>query len=133
MSSDPRDVVIAFCDAFERRSVEGVLAYLAPDVVYQNVPLPAMYGADEAGKFLIPLLKTATKIEFEVLAIASSADWVLTERVDRLHFPSGVVEIPLMGVFVVRDGKIGEWRDYADCATVAQAFADAKVDLAPPD
>ena len=49
MSSDPRDVVIAFCDAFERRSVQGVLAYLASDVVYQNVPIPAMHGVDEAG------------------------------------------------------------------------------------
>ena len=38
-----------------------------------------------------------------------------------------------MGIFVVRDGKIAEWRDYGDCATAAQAFADAKVDLAPPD
>ena len=72
-------------------------------------------------------------MEFEILAIASSGDRVLTKRVDRLHFPGVVVEIPLMGIFVVRDGKIAEWRDYGDCATAAQAFADAKVDLAPPD
>ena len=49
MSVGPRELVVGFCDAFERRSVQGVLAYLASDVVYQNVPIPAMHGVDEAG------------------------------------------------------------------------------------
>ena len=135
MGSDPRDVVIGFCNAFEQLSVERVLAYLAPDVVYQNVPLPAMHGAGEAAKFLIPLLTRAIKIEFKILnlAVSESGDQVLTERLDRLHFRTGIVDIPLMGIFTVRGGKILQWRDYADCGAVALAFAEARIDLAAPD
>lgn len=131
MSSTSRDVVIGFCNAFDRRSREDVLAYMAPDIVYQNVPLPAMHGVDAAAKFLTPLLTKATKIEFKVLSLAVSAsgDQVLTERLDRMHFPGGIVDIPLMGIFVVRNGKISEWRDYADNTAAVTALVNAKFDL----
>lgn len=132
MSSDARDVVLGFCDAWERSSLEDVLGYMAPDIVYANVPIPAMNGVDEAAKFIAPIIKNTSKIQFEVLSIAVSAagDEVLTERVDRLHFPGGIVEIPLMGIFRVRDGKISEWRDYSDNGAAAAGFAKANVDLA---
>ena len=135
MSKDARDVVLGFCAAWERRNVEDVLGYMAPDIVYQNVPLPVMHGVDEAAAFLTPLLRYTTKIEFKVLSIAVSASGneVHTERLDRLHFPTGIVDIPLMGIFVVRDGKITEWRDYADNGSVMQALVDAKIDLTKPD
>lgn len=135
MNKDPRDVVIGFCEAWGRRSIEDVLAYMAPDIVYQNVPLPAMNGRDEAAKFLTPILRNATKIEFKLLdiAVSASGDRVHTERIDRLHFQTGVVDIPLMGVFAVRDGKITEWRDYSDIASVMEAFVNAKIDLTKPD
>lgn len=131
MSTTSRDVVIGFCNAFDRRSREDVLAYMAPDIVYQNVPLPAMHGLDEAAKFLTPLLAKTIKIEFKLLSLAVSAsgDQVLTERVDRLHFSTGIVDIPLMGIFMVRNGKISEWRDYADNTSVVTGFINAKVDL----
>ena len=135
MSKDSRDVVIGFCEAWERRSLEDILAYMAPDIAYQNVPAPTMNGRQEAATFITPLLTHATRIEFKLLSIAVSASGedVLTERVDRLHFPTGVVDIPLMGVFVVRDGMIAQWRDYADNASVMQAFADARIDLTKPE
>lgn len=135
MSTDPRDVVVAFCEAWERRSAKDVLGFLADDVVYQNVPGPVMRGIEAASGFLSPILEKTTKIDFELLSIAVSArgDEVLTERMDRLHFSTGVVDIPIMGIFVVRDGKIVEWRDYADSASVGKGFVNAKVNLAKAD
>lgn len=132
MSGDSRNVVIGFCNAFERRSVGDVLAYMAPDIVYQNVPLPVMHGREAAAKFLTPLLTRTIKIEFKLLSVAVSAsgEEVLTERLDRLHFTTGVVDIPLMGIFVVRHGKVSQWRDYADNTTVVAGFVNAKIDLA---
>lgn len=128
---DSRDVVKGFCDAWDRRSVEEVLAFLAPDIVYQNVPLPTMHGRDEAARFLIPLLRNTTKIEFKLLSIAVSASGneVLTERLDRLHFETGIINIPLMGIFVIRDGRISQWRDYADNVSIMSEFAKANIDL----
>ena len=129
MTKDAQQVVVGFCEAWDRRSVEDVLAYMAPDIVYQNVPAPAMNGRDAAAKFNVPLLKNTTKIEFKILSIAASGDKVLTERVDLLHFATGTVEIPLMGIFAVRDGKISEWRDYADSESVRAGFVKAKIDF----
>jgi limonene-1,2-epoxide hydrolase len=48
---------------------------------------------------------------------------VLTERVDVFHYSSGRVSVPLMGIFRVRDGKIAEWRDYADIASFVRQMA----------
>ena len=133
MGHDPKDVVTKFCEAWERRNVDDVLDFLAPDIVYQNVPLPVMHGRDEAAQFLAPLLKHATRIEFIMLSIAASGEQVLTERLDRLHFPAGIVDIPLMGIFVVREGKIKEWRDYTDNITAMEAFKKAGIDLSKAD
>ena len=132
MSGNAREIVVDFCAAFERRNSTDLLAYMAQDIVYENVPLPAMRGIDAAASFLIPLLAKASKIEFKILniAVSGSGEQVLTERLDRIHFSTGTVDIPLMGIFVVREGKIVEWRDYADNQAVFAAFTEAKVDLA---
>ena len=135
MSKSSMDVVIGFCNAWDRRDIAEVLAYMAPNIVYQNVPLPPMYGRDEASKFVIPILTNTTRIEFKLLSIAVSAtgETVHTERLDRLYFTTGVVDIPLMGIFVVKEGKITEWRDYADHASVMASFANAQIDLTKPE
>jgi limonene-1,2-epoxide hydrolase len=46
--------------------------------------------------------------------IVADGDVVLTERVDVFVLPNGKVELPVMGTFEVRDGKIAAWRDYFD-------------------
>jgi limonene-1,2-epoxide hydrolase len=47
--------------------------------------------------------------------MAASGDTVLTERLDMIKTPPGeVVGVPVMGTFVVRDGKIARWTDYWD-------------------
>ena len=39
---------------------------------------------------------------------------MLTERVDVFVLPNVTIELPVMGTFEVRDGKIAKWRDYFD-------------------
>ena len=39
---------------------------------------------------------------------------MLTERVDIFVLPNVTIELPVMGTFEVRDGKIAKWRDYFD-------------------
>lgn len=124
-------VVRAFCDAWERRDLQRVLGLMAEDVRYQNVPQPMMLGRTQARRFIGPIIRETVRIEFVLLNLLASeaTGLVLTERIDRLHYTSGVIEIPLMGVFTVRQGRIVEWRDYADSATVARGFARAGVTL----
>jgi limonene-1,2-epoxide hydrolase len=130
-------VVRALCRAWERRDLEGILALMAQDVTYQNVPQPAMQGRPQARRFIAPIIRETQSIEFVLVKLVASeaAGLVLTERVDRLHYPSGLIEIPLMGIFVVQQGRIAQWRDYADSVTVARGFekAGVKLTLDPPD
>jgi limonene-1,2-epoxide hydrolase len=42
---------------------------------------------------------------------------VLTERLDKFVLGGKTVELPVAGVFELKDGKITAWRDYFDMAT----------------
>jgi len=106
----------AFVEHWNRRDIEAILAALAPDVVYQNVPLPELAGRDAVRAFITPNLTRVTQMHWVVHNVAVTADGntVLTERTDSFHFDGGVVHVPVMGVFEFRDGQIAAWRDYAD-------------------
>jgi limonene-1,2-epoxide hydrolase len=53
-------------------------------------------------------------IEFRILNIAADGSTVLTERLDIFVLPNVTIELPVMGTFELRDGKIAKWRDYFD-------------------
>lgn len=129
MTLDAEATVKEFCAAWERRDIEAIMALLTDDVVYQNVPGPTFAGAKAARRFLAPIVRETTAIEFIIYATATTADGrsVLTERLDRLHYPAGVVDIPIMGIFVVRDGRISEWRDYSNGSPPGAGFKDIGV------
>lgn len=122
MQADPESIVRDFCKAWELLDAPCVFGMLADDIVYQNVPRPAYIGKAAVVAFLEPIFRRALKIEFRLLAIAVAADGrrVLTERLDRLHFSEGVIDIPLMGIMELDDqGLIAAWRDYPDSGHVA--------------
>ena len=39
---------------------------------------------------------------------------MLTERIDVFRMGETTIELPVMGIFEVRDGLIAAWRDYFD-------------------
>ena len=70
-----------------------ITARLTADPEY-NATLGAQYLSNMAGRF--------------------NGNVVMTERVDTLGGKLFKAAIPLMGVLVVENGKITEWRDYFD-------------------
>ena len=52
--------------------------------------------------------------EYQTINLAADGDAVLTERLDMIRTPSSVQGVPVMGTFVLRDGKIAGWTDYSD-------------------
>lgn len=56
-----------------------------------------------------------------------SGDTVMNERTDCLLFEGQWIEIPIAGVFVVRDGKIRIWRDYFDLNTLKTQLSPATI------
>ena len=109
-------LVHGFVDAWNRMDLEGILSFLAPDIFYHNMPMEPMNGIEQVRGGLLPFLAPATKCEWEIVRIAAAGDSVLTERVDRFWYGERKIEIPVMGTFDIRDGKIAAWRDYFDLA-----------------
>ncbi len=113
--SDAIDLIRQFCEAWGKgASVDEIVDYFTDDAIYHNIPVePAVGKAAIAATFAM-FTTGVERIEFRVLNIAADGDTVLTERVDVFVLPNVTVELPVMGTFEVRDGKIAKWRDYFD-------------------
>jgi len=111
----PEQIVRAFCDAAARRDVEELGGYFTEDAVYHNIPVAPVNGRAEIEATLGQFIGPASSVAFEMLAIASSGNVVLTERIDRFVLGGKSIAIPVMGTFeLTAEGKIKAWRDYFD-------------------
>jgi limonene-1,2-epoxide hydrolase len=100
----------------EKRDAEALRPFFAEEAAYQNVGTPAVEGVDAivanlGGQFgMFP-----DSYAYQVVNLAADGDVVLTERLDMIRTPKGeVVGVPVMGTFVLKDGRITRWTDYWD-------------------
>jgi limonene-1,2-epoxide hydrolase len=110
----------AFVSSWNRRDIDAIVAALSDDVVYQNVPLPAVHGRAAVRAFIGPGLKHATEVAWTIHHFAVSADGskVFTERTDAFRFGDQALDVPVMGIFEFRGDSICAWRDYADMTDI---------------
>jgi limonene-1,2-epoxide hydrolase len=112
---NPEQIVRRFCEAAARRDVKELGGYFTDDAVYHNIPVAPVTGRDAIEATLAQFLTPATSCEFEMLAIATAGNVVLTERIDRFVLNGKSIALPVMGSFeLTPDGKIKAWRDYFD-------------------
>ncbi len=109
------DLIQQFCDEWGKgASVDTIVGYFTDDAVYHNIPVDPVTGRD-AIKATIAMFTTGVEsVEFRVHHIAAVDKVVMTERTDVFVLPDKNIELPVMGTFEVRDGKIAAWRDYFD-------------------
>jgi len=114
----PLEVVHAFMAAAEKRDYDAAMDLLTDDVEYQNMPLPAVHGKAAVRETLEALLALCTGSEWVVHRELASGDLVMNERTDRFLLKGEWVDLPVAGVFELRDGRIALWRDYFDLPTI---------------
>src|SRR5690348_12634451 len=111
-ASTPEAVVRDFCRAVERRDVAALVDFFTDDAVYHNIPLAPLTGREAIASTLTQFIAPATKVEFELVGLATSGATVFTERVDRFVINGKTIALPVMGAFeITSDGKIRAWRD----------------------
>ena len=115
----PIEVVRRFCAAWsDNLGTIELAAFFTDDAVYHNIPQAPVTGreaiANLIDSFIRPGPPGIESIEFRVVNIAADGPVVMTERVDVFKLPAKSFELPVMGTFEVRDGKISAWRDYFD-------------------
>jgi limonene-1,2-epoxide hydrolase len=119
-------VITDFIAAWSTGEIDRIMDFFHEDAVYTNVPIdPPNRGVAAIRQTIETFVGMAEAIEFVVHASAENptSGVVMNERTDRFLIGGKWIELPVMGVFELRDGKISAWRDYFDLAQFQQAMA----------
>jgi limonene-1,2-epoxide hydrolase len=108
--------------------MESAAELLAEDCVYQNVPYHEAIGKERIQRDFARLSKPVTEFQVDMINVAVNGNTVLTERMDTFIGKGFRSELPVMGVFVVENGQITEWRDYFDWTFAFGRAAGAVID-----
>ena len=113
--SDNLAIVEDFIAAFNANDLDKIMSFFAEDAIYHNIPMAPVEGLEAIRGVIQGFSGIAVEIDWITHNIAESADGsVLTERTERFLIGEKWVELPVMGTFVIRDGKLAQWRDYFD-------------------
>jgi limonene-1,2-epoxide hydrolase len=119
----PVEVVRRFCAAWADGDLDAIVGAFTDDAVYHNIPLDPVTGPEAIRTFIEGFIGGVDSVEFQIRNIVGSGDVVLTERVDVFVAPGKRIELPVMGTFELRDGRIAAWRDYFDLQSFMSAFS----------
>lgn len=126
MAETASELIQRFCDAFGKGATPTELVdFFTDDAVYHNIPIDPAVGREAILALLNMFVATVERVEFQVHNLVADGNTVLTERVDVFHLANGTIELPVMGTFEVRDGKIAAWRDYFDLNTYMSQLQEA--------
>lgn len=110
------EIITAFIAAWHSRDVAKIMEFFTEDAVYTNIPIePQNRGKKAIRRFIRGFIAMTSEVEFVVHhQVESPNGIVMNERTDRLDFNGKQIELPVMGVFELTEGKIKAWRDYFD-------------------
>jgi limonene-1,2-epoxide hydrolase len=104
-----------FIHAWERRDTDHIVASFTDDAVYHNISLEPLVGKAAIRDF-VARYEDVPPGRFEIRHQLASGNVVLNERIDHMTVDGRVIDLPICGVFEIRDGHIARWTDYYDSA-----------------
>ncbi|HET6145590.1 MAG TPA: nuclear transport factor 2 family protein [Candidatus Acidoferrales bacterium] len=118
--------------AFSRGDLPGLIALMAPDVVWdipgEGSPLKGSYrGQEGVASFFQKLGEQTEILDFQPREFVADGERVLVigwERV-KVRATGRAVDLDWVMAFTVRDGKVAAYRQYTDTKAIADAFASA--------
>jgi limonene-1,2-epoxide hydrolase len=112
------ETITQFIQSWSDNDVDKIMNFFTEDAVYVNVPIdPPNHGRAAIRAVIEQFLGMAEAVEFVIHHQGETADAVvMNERTDRFLINGNWLELPVMGVFELEDGKITAWRDYFDMA-----------------
>jgi limonene-1,2-epoxide hydrolase len=117
------ETIREFVDAWSTLDANQLSAYFTDDGTYHNMPAKPVVGKHNIKLFIEKFMSTWTETNWVILNIAADGDVVFCERVDKTKTSRGNVDLPCLGIFEMRAGKIHVWRDYFDMGTYINAMS----------
>jgi len=117
--------VTRFCHSLLVADMVQTCSYLTPDIYYHNMPWAPVTGHAAVRQVLDPLVHGANCAlrEMAIEHTVANGHVVMNTRLETWERKSVRVELPVAGLFIVRDGLIARWVDYWDLATIAPLLA----------
>ncbi len=112
------EFVNKFCTEWNSRDAEKLIPYLADDIeyhVFEGGPM-VVNGIDQFREQMGAFMGAMKEVRWEILRSHAMGDLVFNERIDHFIMQDGS-DFPrspfhVVGMFVVREGKIQYWKDY---------------------
>lgn len=125
MNTANAELVTRFCQSLLAADMAASCRYLAPDVYYHNMPWDPVVGHEAVRKVLDPLVHGAncTLRRMQIEHTLADGEVVMNARLETWERQGVRVDLPVAGLFIVRDGLVRRWIDYWDLATIAPLLA----------
>jgi limonene-1,2-epoxide hydrolase len=112
------ELVEAFIEAWQARDIERIVAFLAPDIRYHNMPGEPIDGLPATRAALQGLLDRVSDLRWDIRHVAEAPDGtVLYEKTEHYLIGETWVALPCMIALEFTDDLISHWRAYFDVAT----------------
>lgn len=113
--SDPLAVAEAMVAAWDAIDTDAVANLFAEDGELHSMMLPEpIVGREVLREHIGALLADTTHLELVIRNAAVTGNTVILERVDTFTYRGNEAAVPVVGVLVIEDGLVAEWREYYD-------------------
>ena len=120
----PEETVDEFIRLVVGMDLDGACKLVSDDVEYDNVPMGQVVGPDGIKSVLGQMVGMLDEVDWVIHRQVAAGSLVLNERTDRFGMNGKWMELPVAGVFEVRDDRIVLWRDYFDMTTFTNQLTE---------
>lgn len=103
-------------DAWNTKDWDRVIDLFAEDGVLHSMMVEPIEGREAIGARIRHMAEGVEWMLIDIRNMGVVGDVVMMERVDRFTYYGNKGSVPVVGVLVVKNGKVQEWRDYYDRA-----------------
>ncbi len=115
-AADPESVTMDMVEAWNDVDLDRVVDLFTPDGMLHSMMTDPIVGRESLRAHLQPLFDGIEELNLNLKRVVVDGDTVFIERVDEFVFNGRRGEVPVVGVLVIRDDAVAEWREYYDRA-----------------
>lgn len=115
-------VVKQMIAAWDARDADRIADLFTEDGVLHSMMIEPIKGREAIRPRIKFLVDNASHMRITPRTIAVTGNTVFLERTDSFTFKGHTGSVPVVGVLVIRDGKVAEWREYYDRKELLEAM-----------